>query len=969
MSRVFLAEETSLGRKVVVKVLPPELAAAVNVERFRREIQLAARLQHPHIVPLLAAGISNGLPYYTMPFVAGESLRARLTRMGELPVGDASRIMRDVLTALSYAHEQGVVHRDIKPDNVLLSRQHAQVTDFGVAKALSASTNAGSALTSLGVALGTPAYMAPEQAAGDPSTDHRADLYAVAAMGYEMLTGYKVFSERSPQQMLAAHAIETPEPLIKRRPATPPALAALIMRGLEKRPADRPQSADEMLAILDTVSTPSTATSTAATTGAATPRTTASGRQTKIVAALIGALAVAAIAGVYLRGRSATTAVDHNLVVVAPFRVAGAQPSLAYLREGMLDLLAAKLNGEGGPRAADPRSVLSAWKKVAESSAEDLSENQTVHLAATLGAGQVILGGIVGTPERMVVNAAIYEVPSGRSLRGEVTVQGPADSLASLVDQLTVQLLSLQSGEDRQHLGELASASLPALREYLDGKAFYRRGRYAAATEHFNRAVEIDSTFALAAVALATSANWLDSPLRLKGMRLGWASKQKLSVRDQAFLLGQSGSDLSRPPTARETLVARENAVKLAPDQPEFWYELGDLYFHTGRVLGLENSFGLAQTAFGRALAVDSSFAPAIEHMVDLAVMNHKPDDIRKFAAMYLALDSAADHAPYIRWRAAVALGDSSALRALRPSLPQSDMANGGRIAGVAMMEAVSLNDADLALENLQTATSDDPERPFLQPMALAFNRGYRGKANALQKAFISRFPPGDPTPFAAPIFFSMLWDGDTAGVGTAVATFTKMVATVPRNVAQQSVQHVSACLLALWRLDHGDVAGASALEPVLQRTLPAARTTNLVTGVSECELYVRAAVAVRSKRADATAALDSLHSASLRGANDFMRIATNLLLARLYSETGDAKRALVVIRRRPYHWAVGALTFLSTYVREEGRLAAAAGDTAGSIAAYQQYLRLRSNAEGPLVPARDSVRGVVEAMSRGRPK
>ena len=149
MSRVFVAEELSLGRKVVVKVLPPDLAATVNVERFRREIQLAAKLQHPHIVPVLAAGISDGLPYYTMPFIEGESLRARLARSGELPVPEAAKILRDVLSALSYAHEHGVVHRDIKPDNVLLTGSHAVVADFGVAKALSAATNPGSSLTSL----------------------------------------------------------------------------------------------------------------------------------------------------------------------------------------------------------------------------------------------------------------------------------------------------------------------------------------------------------------------------------------------------------------------------------------------------------------------------------------------------------------------------------------------------------------------------------------------------------------------------------------------------------------------------------------------------------------------------------------------------------------------------------------------------------------------------------------------------
>src|SRR3989454_1549794 len=188
MSRVFLAEEVRLGRRVVVKVLPPEMAAGVSAERFEREIQLAAKLQHPHIVPLLTAGARGDLLYYVMPHIAGESLRARVAHERALPVGETVRILRDVCDALAYAHGHGVVHRDVKPDNVLLSGKHALVTDFGVAKAVASSSGAG-ALTSLGMALGTPAYMAPEQAAGDPTVDHRADLYAVGALGYELLAG------------------------------------------------------------------------------------------------------------------------------------------------------------------------------------------------------------------------------------------------------------------------------------------------------------------------------------------------------------------------------------------------------------------------------------------------------------------------------------------------------------------------------------------------------------------------------------------------------------------------------------------------------------------------------------------------------------------------------------------------------------------------------------------------------------
>ena len=255
MSRVFLAEETRLSRQVVIKVLPPEMGAGVNAERFEREIRLAARLQHPHIVPLLTAGASGDLLYYIMPFITGESLRAKLAREGELPVAEVARILREVTDALAYAHRNGVVHRDIKPENVLMSEGHAVVTDFGVAKAVSESS--GSSLTSLGVALGTPAYMAPEQAAADPHVDHRADLYAVGVLAYEMLCGRTPFVAASPQAMLAAHITQAPEPVLQHRRTVSPALSSAIMRCLEKRAADRWQSAAELAAQLEAATTPS----------------------------------------------------------------------------------------------------------------------------------------------------------------------------------------------------------------------------------------------------------------------------------------------------------------------------------------------------------------------------------------------------------------------------------------------------------------------------------------------------------------------------------------------------------------------------------------------------------------------------------------------------------------------------------------------------------------------------------------
>ncbi len=296
MSRVFLATERTLDRKVVIKVLLPELAAGVNVERFRREIQLAAQLQHPHIVPLLSAGEAEGLPYFVMPFVSGESLRTRVAREGEFPISETLRILRDVVSALAYAHARGVVHRDVKPDNVLLSGGVAVVTDFGVAKAVSISSGSGEAtsLTSHGVALGTPAYMAPEQATATPNTDHRADIYALGIVAYEMLTGSTPFTGRSVQQVLAAQVVEEPEPVERRRPAVPPLLASLVRDCLAKRPADRPQTAADVMYVLDAIATPSGGT--AATTAVRRPATATMGRGRR-TAAIVTALGLALLLG------------------------------------------------------------------------------------------------------------------------------------------------------------------------------------------------------------------------------------------------------------------------------------------------------------------------------------------------------------------------------------------------------------------------------------------------------------------------------------------------------------------------------------------------------------------------------------------------------------------------------------------------------------------------------------------------
>jgi len=290
MATVYLAEDLKHHRKVALKVLRPELAITVGAGRFSREIEVAARLQHPNILPLLDSGEAAGFFFYVMPYVEGETLRDRLERSGEFAIPDVVRILMEVADALSHAHAHGVVHRDIKPGNILLSGRHALVADFGVAKAVTEATGH-QLLTSAGVALGTPMYMAPEQATADPHQDHRVDIYALGVLGYELLTGRAPFSATTAQEMLAAHVTAVPDPVERYRPMVSPELAAVVMKCLAKKPADRWQTAEEVLQHLEPLATPS-----GGTTPAQTRPTTALARLPRWAKGAAGVAAVAVIA-------------------------------------------------------------------------------------------------------------------------------------------------------------------------------------------------------------------------------------------------------------------------------------------------------------------------------------------------------------------------------------------------------------------------------------------------------------------------------------------------------------------------------------------------------------------------------------------------------------------------------------------------------------------------------------------------
>jgi serine/threonine-protein kinase len=506
MSRVFLAEETSLGRRVVIKVLPPDLAAGVSAERFTREVQVAARLQHPHIVPVHATGEAADLPFYTMPFVDGDTLRARIVR-GAVPLEEAVRILRDVARALEYAHAHGVVHRDIKPENIFLAGSSAVVSDFGIAKAISAArTEAGAAtttegatqLTQAGTAVGTPAYMAPEQAAGAPNVDHRSDIYSFGVVAYEILSGAPPFVSREAHQLILAHIAQVPTPLGQAAPAVPPTLASLVMRCLAKSPDERPQTAAELVTALESVGTP----------GATQlqPVRPLGALQAGIV---VTALVILAWLGVRAFGDrtepSPPTAPPPSSLAVLPFVNVGGDTATEYFADGITDELATALGRIPEMRIA-ARSGAYRYRGRRDVDVREVGRDLNVAL--------VLTGTARRAADQIRVSAQLTSAADGVEIWSE-TFDRPfndvlmlTDSLTSIISTALTRRLAVATATPATPIRTQIGTSNPAAYDaYLRGKfsLLRRRAGLEGAAGEFSSAIALDSTFARAYAGLGTA--------------------------------------------------------------------------------------------------------------------------------------------------------------------------------------------------------------------------------------------------------------------------------------------------------------------------------------------------------------------------------------------------------------------------------------------------------------------------------
>jgi serine/threonine-protein kinase len=510
MSHVFLATERRLDRQVVIKLLPPDVAGGVSLDRFNREIQLVARLQNPHIVPVITAGEADGVPFFTMPFVEGRSLRDTLASGTRISITEGANILRDVATALAYAHERGIVHRDIKPDNVLLSGGAAVVTDFGVAKAISTARAGGApggSLTQIGFSLGTPLYMAPEQAAADPSTDHRADIYSFGIMAYELFAGTPPFAGRSPAALLAAQMTETPPLLSVARPDAPVPLVELVRRCLEKDPAKRPQTAAEVVQGLDQalVSSGQLALGAGAPVMAPVPATNRNVRALAFGAMFV----IAATAGLLISrrgGRDATSAADvPRSVAVLPLENVGGSDSDRYFSEGITDELTGALGKVPGLRVASRTSVFALRSKGMDAQ----------QIAKTLKVSSLLEGTIRRSGERLRVTAQLTNASDGLALWSDTyerqmkdVFQVQDDIASSIAGALRVALAPAPNGKTGLPAGTAPAGTedLAAYDLYLRGRYFWhQRGNDALhrAAEYFGQAIDRDPTFARAYAGLA----------------------------------------------------------------------------------------------------------------------------------------------------------------------------------------------------------------------------------------------------------------------------------------------------------------------------------------------------------------------------------------------------------------------------------------------------------------------------------
>jgi TolB-like protein/tetratricopeptide (TPR) repeat protein/predicted Ser/Thr protein kinase len=649
MSRVFLVHDDTLDRRIVAKVLSG--ASGMSADRFRREMLLSASLQHPHIVPIIAAGDVDGVPWYSMPYIEGRSLRDRMSSGVDLPTRDALRILRDIARACSFAHEKGIVHRDLKPENVMLTGDAAVIIDFGIAKAIAAANEVTpspdtdpASLTRIGFTVGTPTYMAPEQSAGDPGLDHRADLYSFGIVAFELLAGQPPFSGATSQELLKAHLADPVPPLAKFRSDVPAGVEAVITHCLAKMPNDRPASAAEVVDRLEELLAGETVERPAHALGS-------SWTLRGLVAATIAAVV---LVGAWLSRPEPVEARLPSSVAVLPFVPRGTDSLSQWLAVGLGDDVAAQLTALGGVQVASRLSVESVGRAAVKPEV----------LAEMLGVRTLLDGVVRRKGDKLRVIAQLVDAGSGEVLWSGVYNQRP-DSAGAMVDDIVsgVRSVLVAIPATDEPTASRANRDPVAYSDYLRGRALVATRRdddLAEGVRALERAVEADPTFAAAHAALADALMLL--PL-YRGVPVADIIVEVTESLDRALTLEP---DLPAALMTRATVNVLnhrwaeaesdlEAALRVAPSA-EAVKRLGELLLVTGR-------HELARLSFARSVELDPARPLPIVLGGIAAVMSGDRRDALVAFDTAIAMDSINGAVHFLAGAGLLMLGDSQRAR------------------------------------------------------------------------------------------------------------------------------------------------------------------------------------------------------------------------------------------------------------------------------------------------------------------
>jgi serine/threonine-protein kinase len=644
-----------------------------------------------------------------------------------------------------------------------------------------------------------------------------------------------------------------------------------------------------------------------------------------------------------------------EVVAVLPFRVSGADPFLGFLREGMVDLLASKLSGTDHLRTVDPRTLLTWWEREGGAERHDLDRAQALSLARRLGAGRLLEGAVTGTARQLSLSATLIDVEDGNEIRANV--EAPYDSLSASIDRLAAELLALEAGEPGHRLAALTSTSLPALRQYLEGRSALRRAAYADAVRHFDRALELDSTFALAGLGRTNAAIWIGEGNLGVGSLTAWPYRERLSARDRATLRFMLGPNYPYRSTNREWLGAAEELTKTSPDDPQAWATAADQLFHSGGLLGMTDALERADRAYNRALALDSTYLPSWEHLAWIAVLKGDSNKARQVIRLRLGYDSLSPLAKEDHWVGLRVLGDTTL-----PPLPldhDSLVSQPNGVAWKAVTTGAGLADADtvlqLTIDRVQGQT--DRRRAEVRARNFYLIRGWPNRARDAVQATLST-PDARKDPLILEAIYA---NGDTT---LARRILRKVPSDYTRPTSDEEFQKIILqCVAAQFELARGNPEPArSAVRAWLVKPMKPESLVTIFTADYAARL-LDAQLAALDRRPDARARLEELDSLLASGptGGDFFERIGNIESARLWHDLGEPARALASIRRR----LEGLQTYseLPRYLRDEGRYAALVGDSVGAVQAYRHYLTLRSRAEPSLQPQVDTVRAELAAL------